>query len=178
MGFADTLIKLGIFYDSQASLDFIDQVGKVYKETTDAINPDDFHFYHRIIAPTGSLSILADCSSGIEPIFADTFERNLTIGKIEETRDLYKSEYVRIAHEITPEWHIKVQAQWQKWLDGSCSKTINMNEFASVDDIKNAYKLAWQSGCKGITIFRDESKETQVLTKKTKPKCSDGECTL
>ena len=89
MGFADTLIMLGIRYDSNECLDFIDQLGKVYKEATD--EDKRFHFYRRIIAPTGSLSILADCSSGIEPVYDATFKRNLTVGVVSETRDLYKS---------------------------------------------------------------------------------------
>lgn len=174
MGFADALIKLGIKYDSQDTLDFIDSVGKVYKEVTDAVSPDSF--YHRIIAPTGSLSILADCSSSVEPIFAEVFERHLTVGKIEETRDFYKSEYVRTAHEISPEWHIKIQAQWQKWADGGISKTINLPYEASIDDVKNAYKLAWELGCKGITAYRDGSKESQVLY--VKHGCEGDTCYL
>jgi len=178
MGFADALIKLGIYYDSTDCLDFIDKIGKIYKESTESYKPDDFHFYHRIIAPTGSLSLLADCSSGVEPVFSDVFERNLTIGKVEETREIYKSQYVRIAHEISPEWHIKIQAQWQKYLDGACSKTINMPYTSSVDDIKEAYKMAWRLGCKGITVFRNNSKGEQVLVDKSKPKCSDEECIL
>lgn len=183
MGFADALIKLGIYYDSQECLDFIERVGTIYKEVTDKLD-DEFHFYHRIIAPTGSISILANCSSGIEPIYDSIFERNLTIGKIEETREIYKSEYLRTAHQISPEWHIKVQAKWQEFLDGACSKSINMPYSASVDDIKDAYIMAWKMGCKGITIFRDNSLSQQVLTSKTantqqsKPKCSDSECSL
>jgi ribonucleoside-diphosphate reductase alpha chain len=188
MGFADCLIKLGIRYDSQECLDFIDKLGTVYKEATLAYNPDKFYFYRRIIAPTGSLSILADCSSGIEPVYDVAFQRSLTIGKIEETRDLYKSEYVRTAHQVSPEWHIKVLAKWQEYIDGGASKTVNVPYTASVDDIKNAYITAWKAGVKGVTIYRDGSRN-QVLTstsntnKFTQPKqffgkCNDGECTL
>jgi len=174
MGFADALIKLGVYYDSNESLDFIDRVGEVYKSCTNAIGGEAF--YKRIIAPTGSLSILADCSSGIEPVFAEVFERHLTIGVIEETRDLYKSSYTRTADKISPEWHIKVQAQWQKWADGGISKTVNLPHNATVDDVKNAYKLAWKLGCKGVTIYRDFSKDSQVLYKR--PSCSDETCYL
>jgi ribonucleoside-diphosphate reductase alpha chain len=177
MGFADALIKLGLYYDSQECLDFIDKVGKVFKETTE--EDETPRLYRRSLAPTGSLSILANCSSGIEPIFDDAFERHLTIGVIEETRDLYKSEYTKTAHQISPEWHIKVQAQWQKWIDSGVSKTVNMPNSASVEDVKNVYKLAWMSQCKGVTIFRDGSKNTQVLySMNKKQKCSDAECTL
>jgi len=188
MGFADCLIKLGIKYDSQDCLDFIDKLGTVYRDATLSYNPDKFYFYRRIIAPTGSLSILADCSSGIEPVYDVSFERSLTIGKIEETRDLYKSEHVRTAHQISPEWHVKILSKWQEYLDGGASKTVNMPYNSSVDDIKEIYKLAWKSNCKGITIYRDGSRN-QVLTstsltnkfempKAYMGKCSDGECSL
>jgi len=182
-GFADCLIKLGIRYDSQDCLDFIDKLGTVYRDSSLAYNPDTFYFYRRIIAPTGSLSILADCSSGIEPVYDVAFERSLTIGKIEEVRDLYKSEFVRTAHEVSPEWHIKVLAKWQEYLDGGCSKTINMPNDASVEDIKNAYLTAWKMGVKGITVYRDGSRDQQVLySKPSQPpkmgKCSDETCTL
>ncbi len=173
MGFADCLIKLGIYYDSEDTLKFIDELGKIYKETTDRVAKKCF--YKRIIAPTGSLSLLADCSSGIEPVFAASFDRHLTVGIIEETRELYKSKFLRTAHEISPEWHLKIQAQWQKWLDGSISKTINLPASASVDDIKDIYMMAWRMKCKGITVFRDSSK-TGVL--RAKPKCEGENCSL
>jgi hypothetical protein len=177
MGFADCLIKLGIKYDSQESLDFIDEIGKVYKEVTDKLAKDCF--WKRIIAPTGSLSLLADCSSGIEPVFDVDFERHLTVGVIRETRELYKSKFVRTAHDITPEWHLKIQAQWQKWLDGSISKTVNMPNEASVDDVKEVYMTAWKLGVKGVTIFRDGSKGGVLKRKPTKRnKCDGDECHL
>jgi len=134
MGFADALIMLGIEYDSEDTLKFIDDIGKIYKEVTNKLAKNCF--YKRIIAPTGSLSILADCSSGIEPVFETAFERHLTVGVIEETREIYKSKYVRTAHQISPEWHLKIQAKWQEQLDGACSKTINLPNSTSVDDIK------------------------------------------
>lgn len=175
MGFADCLIQLGIKYDSEDSLKFIDEVGKIYKEVTDKLAKNCF--WKRIIAPTGSLSLLANCSSGIEPIFDIDFERHLTIGVVRETRDLYKSKFVRTAHQISSEWHLKIQAQWQKWLDGSISKTVNLPNHASVDDVKKTYVNAWKLGCKGITIFRDGSKEG-VLRAISKQKCSDEGCIL
>ncbi len=178
MGLADTLIMLGINYDSEESLKFIDELGKIYKETTDLLASKCF--WKRIIAPTGSLSILADCSSGIEPIYDVDFEKHLTVGVIQETRDIYKSKYVRTAHEISPEWHLKVQAQWQKWLDGSISKTVNLPNEASVDDVRNIYINAWKLKCKGITIFRDGSKEGvfKKNTKSERGKCDGESCTL
>lgn len=174
MGFADALIKLGIYYDSKECLDFIDEIGKIYKEVTDYISPDSF--YHRIIAPTGSLSILADCSASIEPVFSEVFERNLTVGKIEETREIYKSKYAKVAHEISPEWHINIQAQWQKWADGGISKTINLPSSASIENVREAYIKAYESKCKGITIYRDFSKSEQVYY--SKPSCEGDACYL
>ena len=157
MAFADALIMLGIKYDSQDCLDFIDLLSKPYVEATEDVAKDSF--YKRVIAPTGSLSILADCSPSIEPIFARAFQRNITTGTILETRNLYSSEYVRTAHEVSPEWHLKIQAKFQSILDGACSKTINLPAEASVEDVKNVYINAWKMGCKGITIFRDSSIE-------------------
>ena len=177
MGFADALIKLGIAYDSKECLEFIDEISKPYIEITDRLAPNSF--YKRIIAPTGSLSILADCSSSIEPIFETTFERHLTVGVLEETREIYKSKYVRTAHDVSPEWHLKVQAKWQEKLDGACSKTINLPHNASVDDVKKIYMSAWKMGVKGITIFRDGSKTgVWKRTEKPKQKCSDESCHL
>jgi len=182
MGFADLLIKLGIKYDSQDCLDFIDKLGAVYKKATEEYDKDTFYFYRRIIAPTGSLSILADCSSGIEPIYDTTFERRLAVGVVEETRDLYKSEHVRTAYQVSPEWHVKVLAQWQKWVNGGVSKTVNLPHDASLDDIKDVYRLAWKMNCKGVTVFRDGCRNDQVLVTKTNKfnmgKCSDDTCTL
>lgn len=179
MGFADALIKMEIYYDSQECLDFIDSIGKVFEEETD--NYDEVkRFTRRSIAPTGSLSILANCSSGIEPIFDSVFERHLTVGVIEETRDIYKSPFVRTAHQVSPEWHVRVQAQIQKWIDNAVSKTVNLPHNASVDDVKYVYMLAWELGCKGITTYRQDSRDSQVLYSigKKKQPCSDEECYL
>jgi ribonucleoside-diphosphate reductase alpha chain len=177
MGFADALIKLGIIYDSDDTLKFIEEISKPYIEITDKIAKDSF--YKRIIAPTGSLSILADCSSSIEPIFDTTFERHLTVGVMEETRDIYKSKYVRTAHQISPEWHLKIQAKWQEKLDGACSKTINLPNNASVEDVKKIYMQAWKMGVKGVTVFRDGCKEGVLKkTPQTRGKCSDESCHL
>lgn len=182
MGFADCLLKLNIKYDSEETLKFIDELGKVYKEVTDKLAKNCF--YKRIIAPTGSLSLLADCSSGIEPIYEASFERHLTVGVLEETRELYKSKFLRTAHQISPEWHLKIQAQWQKWLDGSISKTVNMPNYASVDDVKNVYMKAWKAGVKGITIFRSGCKDgvlksIKINDRETRGiKCDGESCSL
>lgn len=172
MGFADALIMLGIKYDSEDCLSFIEELAKPYKEATEEMAPESF--YKRIIAPTGSLSVLADCSSGVEPIFAKAFERHLTVGVLQETRDIYKSEYVRTAHEVSPEWHLKVQAKFQSIVDGGISKTINLPSNASVDDIKSIYVQAWKSGVKGVTVFREDSIDGVLKASS----CDDGTCHL
>jgi ribonucleoside-diphosphate reductase alpha chain len=175
MGFADTLIMLGIRYDSKEALDFIKQLSVPYIQGTEDVAPDSF--YKRIIAPTGSLSILADCSSGVEPVFAKAFERRLTLGVIEETRDIYKSEFCVTAHQISPDWHLEIQRAWQGVVDGGISKTINMPADASVEDIKQVYTKAWKFGLKGVTIFRDNSIDG-VLVPTERQKCGDEFCNL
>jgi len=150
------------------------------------------------IAPTGTISIIAGCSSGIEPLFAVSFVRNVMEGTrlletnslFEETarkRGFYSSELMaRIARkgsvqglsevpkdvqkifvtalDIAPEWHVRVQAAFQKHTDNAVSKTVNLPQNASVEEVRNAYVLAWKLKCKGITVFRYGSKEQQVLT--------------
>ena len=104
------------------------------------------------IAPTGSLSILANCSSGIEPWFAPSYTRHLTFGEVKESR---QSKYLRTSHQISPDWHLKIQAKWQSYIDNGVSKTINLPNNATIQDIQDIYMKAWKMGCKGITIFRD-----------------------
>jgi len=176
MGFADAMIMLGIRYDSNDTLEFIEALTKPYVEGTEKVAHDSF--YKRIIAPTGSLSIIGDCSSGVEPVFAQAFERHLTVGIIEETRDIYKSDLCRTSHQVTPEWHLKIQAKFQNIVDGGISKTINLPNNASVDDIKNIYIKAWKSGVKGVTVFRDGSIDGVLVATEPKQKCSDETCTL
>ena len=177
MGFADALIKLGIRYDSDSCLDLISEIGKVYKAGTEAVAKECF--YQRVIAPTGSLSILADCSSGIEPVFGGVVERALSpdLGTLVEGKELYKSEYARFAHQVSPEWHLKVQAKWQEQVDGGVSKTINLSNDASVDTIKQIYMQAWKLGVKGVTVFRDGCKEG-TLKVVASNKCEGEKCTL
>jgi ribonucleoside-diphosphate reductase alpha chain len=174
MGFADTLIQLGIYYDSEDCLNFIDELGKVYVKESDAIAPHAF--YKRSIAPTGSLSILADCSASIEPIFYRKYQREVVAGTFVEGKEIYKSQYCKTALEITPEWHIKIQSRFQKYVDAGVSKSINCPEETTVQDIKKLYILAWKSGCKGITIFRNKSIEG--VYKPIESKCEDGTCHL
>ena len=176
MGFADALIKLGVCYDSEECLKFIDEIGKIYVEITNELAPDSF--YRRSVAPTGSLSILADCSSGIEPVFSESYVRTLVAGEYKESRDLYRSEYCRVAHEIEPYWHLKVQAKWQEYVDAGVSKTINCASNTTVEDIRKLYIQAWKAGCKGITVFRDRSINGVYRKVESRNKCEGDTCQL
>ncbi|OGD19590.1 MAG: ribonucleoside-diphosphate reductase, adenosylcobalamin-dependent, partial [Candidatus Aminicenantes bacterium RBG_16_63_16] len=128
------------------------------------------------IAPTGTISRIAGCSSSIEPVFAFEVTSKIIDSELKDVHPLYAEwkeknpgkplpEYFRAAHEIAPEWHIKTQAAFQKHVDNSVSKTINFPHEASVDDVEKAYRLAWDLGTKGITIYRDGCRESQVLYK-------------
>lgn len=150
------------------------------------------------IAPTGTISMIADTSSGIEPQFSLAFVKNVmdgekllyvnkwfeaaltewnlltqelleevsnagSVGHItlvpEELKDIFQT-----AHDINPDWHIRMQAAFQKYTDNAVSKTINFPRSATIDDIRHAYELAYQLGCKGVTVYRDGSRENQVLS--------------
>lgn len=154
------------------------------------------------IAPTGTISMLADCSSGIEPVFALAYVKNVvdqagltyTNKYFEQEIKAYyhngeqqKADWVlrevaqkgslqqvvgvtdklkevfRTAHDISPEWHVKMQAAFQKYTDNAVSKTVNFSQAASIEDVEKAYILAWKTRCKGITIYRDKSKDVQIL---------------
>lgn len=158
------------------------------------------------IAPTGSISMLSDASSGIEPVFALAFTKNVvedaglsyinkyfeaelvnslwadgdhehkvrdrivrevaeagSVAHISGVPEEVKSVY-RTAHDISPEWHVRMQAAWQKYTDNAVSKTINFPNSATIDDVEAAYMMAWKAGCKGITIYRDGSKDVQILS--------------
>ena len=219
MGFADMLIKLGIRYDSKEALDLAEKLMKFIKEEAHkksieigeergsfpnfekSIWKDKYKAMRNAtvttIAPTGSISIIAGCSSGIEPIFAISFIRNVLSGTrlfetnplfemIAKERGFYNAEILEeiartgsvqkiegvpedvkrlfvTALDITPEWHIKMQAAFQKYTDNAVSKTVNLPSDASVEDVKKVYDLAWKLKCKGVTVFRYGSKPEQVL---------------
>jgi ribonucleoside-diphosphate reductase alpha chain len=220
MGFADLLYQLGIPYNSEESLQVAGEIMRFIQEasheTSMALAEERgvFPNWERsiykdkclrlrnatttTIAPTGTLSIIADCSSGIEPLFALSFVRtvmdndklievNPIFEKVAKERGFYSSELMdRIArkgsihemeeipedvrrvfvtaHDVSPEWHIRMQAAFQKFTDNAVSKTVNLPRDATVEDVRKVYDLAFQLGCKGVTIYRDGSKENQVLS--------------
>ncbi|GBD31249.1 MAG: transcriptional regulator [Gemmatimonadales bacterium] len=148
------------------------------------------------VAPTGTISIIAGCSSGIEPLFAVAFMRNQAgvlmpevnedfvaiakregwysdelMRKIAEAGHIHFDEvperWQRIfvtAHDVSPEWHIRMQAAFQEFVDSAISKTCNFPESATEDDVRKIYELAYELGCKGVTVYRDNSREQQVLS--------------
>jgi ribonucleoside-diphosphate reductase alpha chain len=160
------------------------------------------------IAPTGTLSIIANCSSGIEPLFAVSYVRTVMDNdRLIEVNPLFEDLAVKqgfysrelmaliaehgsvagvegvpaevqnvfvTAHEVAPEWHVRMQAAFQKSTDNAVSKTVNFGNEATIEDVRHVYDLAHELGVKGVTIYRDGSKENQVLStgKTTKPGAS------
>ena len=224
MGFADLLVKLDVKYDSKEGLKTAGEIMKFIQETArdesvvlgkergnfpnfnESIFKTKFESMRNAtvttIAPTGTISLIAGCSSGIEPYYAIAFTRNVLGGKklfdvntifekqLKE-KELYSEDLIEkvsnshsiqefdeipeemrkvfvTSHDITPEWHIEMQAEFQKFIDNATSKTINFPSSATREDISKAYQLAFQKGCKGVTVYRDGSRKYQVLsTKKT-----------
>lgn len=220
-GWADMLARLEIPYDSMQALELAEKIMKTINESAIEASREmsktrgPFPLYKKsiyknkkprrnstvtTIAPTGSISIIAGASSGIEPFFAisyqhivkdESLERTLTffnpifekyakdggfltdeirqmvmehgtVRGIEELPEGVKKVF-GTAHEIHHDWHIKMQAAFQKYTENAVSKTINLPNEASVEEIKKAYLLSWDTSCKGITVFRDGCKDTQVL---------------
>ncbi len=183
MGLADLFAKKKIPYNSQQALDLADKLMSFIRENAMEASeelaqkrgafPNFKGSIHdkpgrkplrnatvTTIAPTGTLSLIAGCSSGIEPIFARSYIKEVLEGeKLPEVHP----EGIPTAHEISAEWHVRMQALFQKYSDSAVSKTVNLAHTATVEDVHQAYSLAYELGCKGITVFRDRSKETQVL---------------
>jgi ribonucleoside-diphosphate reductase alpha chain len=219
MGFADALAAMGIAYDSEEGLEMGEKVARFLQEEAHAASEElalergNFPNYPgsvweergnpmrnatvTTIAPTGTISIIAGCSSGIEPLFAITYVRNVIEGtrlvevnpvfkRVAEKRGFYSSDLMleiarsgtvkylqsvpedvrrvfSTAFDIEPQWHVQMQAVFQKYCDNAVSKTINFPSDASIEDIDNAYRMAYRLGCKGITVYRYGSKSEQVL---------------
>ena len=226
MGFADLLIKLGVTYDSEEGLAFAERVMKfVDDEAWEAsrslaeergVMPHYEGSRHEArgdrvrnatvttIAPTGTISIIAGCSGGIEPLFAVAFMRrqadmempdvNPEFVRLAKARGFYSEELMKkvakegsvrhipeipedvrnvwvTSHDISSEWHVRMQAAFQKHTSMGISKTINLPNEATLKDVEDAYRFAYSLGCKAMAVYRDGSRDAQVLsTGKTEKK--------
>jgi ribonucleoside-diphosphate reductase alpha chain len=225
MGWADMLFKLGLKYDGEEGLTFARKVAQfIQKEAWDEDtrladekgcfanwkgSRWDTHFHRKMrnahcvtIAPTGTISIIAGCSGGIEPIFSLSFIRQVLNGQtLYETNPIFKQELeamgldskeidrvlekaaaegsvhavdtlpqmrdvFRSARDIEPTDHVRMQAAWQEFTDAAVSKTINFPHEATRDQVKEAYLLAFKTKCKGITVYRDGSRQHQPMALK------------
>lgn len=192
MGFADILIQLRIKYNTSKAVKiagdimrFVTQfardestiLGKLrgsfpnFKLST--LSKKYAHMRNATvttIAPTGSISMIAGCSSGIEPLFDIKLKKNLkdTIGEdFEIIHPLFsedRREYFITALMLKPEEHIAIQAEFQKYTDNAVSKTINLPSFATIEDVDKAYRLAFDSGCKGVALYRNGSRSHQIIS--------------
>lgn len=220
MGFSDLLMRLGVPYNSEEGVElgrevmrfirakgheassklaeergsFPNYKGSIFEKTGKPMRNATV----TTVAPTGTISIIAGCSSGIEPVFALAFTRNVMdndqlievnaqFESILKEEGLYSPELIQkvaqtgnvrgiedipedlrkvfvTAYETTPEWHIRMQAAFQEFTDNAVSKTVNFPKEATKEDIRDVYQLAYDLGCKGVTVYRAGSREGEVLT--------------
>jgi len=219
MGWADMLCKLNIPYNSQKALDLAETVMRFIQDESKKASMElaekkgVFPFYDKsiykesgiklrnatttTIAPTGTLSIIAGVSSGIEPLFAISYIRNVMdndelvevnpvfkniaieggfysddlmrriakTGSIKDFPEIPKAirDVFVTAHDVSPEYHVRMQAAFQKYTDNAVSKTVNLPHSATKDDVRAVFELAYKTYCKGVTLYRDGSRESQVL---------------
>ena len=219
MGFSDMLYRLGIKYDSEEGLKFAEKlIGCIYEEAKKAsielakrrgvfTNWKKSKYVEEgiklrngtllSIAPTGTLSMIADCSGSIEPNFALSYIKRVMGGEeflfvnkhfadVARERGFYSEELMKkiankgsiqsfreipkdvrdvfvTSHDISAEYHVRMQAAFQKHVDNAVSKSVNLRYTAQKDDMANIFKLAHELGCKGITVYRDGSRDNQVL---------------
>jgi len=205
MGFADLLIRQGVPYASDVALQTAEEVMSFIRQESVAASEElarergpypAFAGSPRqqaggapmrnatvnTIAPTGTLSLIAGVSSGIEPVFAFEYERHVLGTVLQEVHPLYAElrrsgspldpQVFATAREILPEWHLRMQAAFQKYVDNAVSKTVNFPAEAPVEAVQEAFLLADELGCKGLTVYRDRSRRSQVLN------VCDSKCAL
>ena len=222
MGFADMLIKMRVPYDSEKGLELGRDVMRFIRDEADAMSeqltetrgvfpgfkgsiydapgqPKMRNACRLTVAPTGTISMIAGCSSGIEPLFALSYHKHNILGgesliyvdeqfeeaareggfysdglmeflasggSLQERDDVpgWAKQLFVTAADISPEMHVRMQGAFQESVDAAISKTINFPNSATENDVERAYMLAWELGCKGITVYRAGSREAEVLT--------------
>ena len=196
MGWADLLLLKGIRYDAPEALALAGKIGAFLRAKAVAESarlgktrgnfPNIGKSVYKgrrmrnatvfTIAPTGTISRIAGCSSSIEPVYAFEFTSRIMDTELKDVHPLFAAwkeknpgksipAFFVTAHDIAPEGHIRTQAAFQKSVDNSVSKTINLPHTATLKDVEAAYLLAYDLGTKGITIYRDGCREEQVLVK-------------
>jgi ribonucleoside-diphosphate reductase alpha chain len=197
MGFADALIMMGIPYQSEKALQMAEEVMAAVQafavEASEKLAEErgNFPAFHHsrypsagvknrrnavltTIAPTGSISLIAGVSSGIEPVFAFRTRRRLINTMVEDVHPLYQQyldagkpvseDVFQTAWDISPDWHLKIQAAFQNYTDNAVSKTVNFPSDATVADIRHLFETAMDTPVKGVTVYRDQSREDQTLS--------------
>ncbi|MGI6365778.1 MAG: vitamin B12-dependent ribonucleotide reductase [Bacillota bacterium] len=221
MGFADTLLQLNIPYNSFQAVELAREVMEFLQRTSRAASqelarergaypnfvgsrqeklgmPPQRNATTTTIAPTGTISIIASTSSGIEPNFALCYNRNVLdndkllevhplFAQVAKERGFYSEELMSqvaelgsiedlevvpedvrrvfvTAHDIDPHWHIQIQAAFQQYTDNAVSKTVNLRHDATRQEVAKIFTLAYELGCKGVTVYRDGSRDSQVLS--------------
>lgn len=197
MGWADALLALGMKYASSEATQLAEDVMEFINNTAweYSRNRNYNNATCTTIAPTGTISMIANTSSGIEPNFSWVYRRKamdkdffvvhplmekelkkrnilndatlqllfrgVALNQIPGLQDL--GDFWQLSHQISPEYHIRMQAAFQRYTDNAVSKTINLPSSATEDDVREAYDLAYQLGCKGVTVYRDNCRDDQVL---------------